>query len=66
MLIKVAIVVVLLVIIASLFSALYFLVKDKGNSGRTVKALTIRISISILLFIALVIAAKSGVIGHSL
>lgn len=66
MLIKIAIVFVLLVIIGSLFSALIFLVKDKGGSERTVKALTVRISVSILLFIALIVAAKSGLIGHAL
>lgn len=37
-------------IIFSLGSALFYLVKDKGQSERTVKALTIRISLSILLF----------------
>lgn len=40
-------------IILSLGSALYYLVKDKGQSERTVKALTLRISLSILLFIFL-------------
>ena len=30
-------------ILVSLFSALYFLLKDKGQSTRTVKALTIRV-----------------------
>lgn len=40
-------------IIFSLGSALFYLVKDKGQSERTVKALTIRISLSILLFVLL-------------
>lgn len=40
-------------IVLSLGSALYYLVKDKGQSERTVKALTVRISLSILLFILL-------------
>ncbi len=40
----------LLFIVFSLGSALYYLVKDKGQSDRTAKALTVRISLSILLF----------------
>jgi uncharacterized membrane protein YoaK (UPF0700 family) len=38
------------IIVFSLGSALYYLVKDKGQSERTVKALTVRISLSIILF----------------
>lgn len=40
----------LLFIVFSLGSALYYLVKDKGQTDRTAKALTVRISLSILLF----------------
>jgi hypothetical protein len=64
MLIKIAIVLTLIVILGSLFSALFFLAKDKGNSDRTAKALTVRISLSILLFIALMLGYLTGVIGH--
>ena len=66
MLIKVGIVIILLAIIGSLFSALFYLVKDKGNSERTAKALTIRITISILLFLLLVIGYMTGYVGHHL
>lgn len=66
MLIKIATVIVLLVIIGSLFSALVFLLKDKRGSDRTVKALTMRIGLSITLFLLLVIAAHYGYIGHTL
>lgn len=66
MLIKIATVLVLLVIIGSLFSALVFLLKDKGGSDRTVKALTMRIGLSITLFLLLIIAAHFGYIGHTL
>lgn len=67
MLIKVFIVLVLLVIIGSLFSALFFLMKNEGVSDdRTVKALTFRIGLSITLFIGLVIAGYFGLVGHSL
>jgi len=64
--IKIATVLVLIIIIGSLFSALFFLMKDKRGNDRTVKALTVRIGLSITLFAALVIAAYFGFIGHSL
>ncbi|HSI45819.1 MAG TPA: twin transmembrane helix small protein [Methylophilus sp.] len=66
MLIKIATVIVLLVIIGSLFSALVFLLKDKRGSDRTVKALTMRIGLSIVLFLLLILAAHFGYIGHTL
>lgn len=47
-------------IIFSLGSALYYLVKDKGQSDRTVKALTVRISLSIFLFIMLMASYYFG------
>ena len=65
MLIKTAIVIVLLLIVGSLFSALFYLVKDKGSGKRTVKALTVRISLSLTLFLLLMLGYYTGVIGHS-
>jgi hypothetical protein len=64
MIIKIIIVLTLLIIIGSLFSALFFLAKDKQGGERTVKALTIRIGISIVLFILLIIGYFTGVIGQ--
>ena len=49
-------------ILVSLFSALYFLLKDKGQSTRTVKALTIRVVLSIALFALLLLGFKLGLI----
>ncbi len=66
MFIKIATILILIVIVGSLFSALLFLLKDKRGSDRTVKALTMRIGLSIFLFIALIIAAHFGYIGHTL
>ncbi|MDP8567178.1 twin transmembrane helix small protein [Methylophilus aquaticus] len=66
MLIKIATVLILLIIIGSLVSALVFLLKDKRGSDRTVKALTMRIGLSITLFLLLIIAAHFGYIGHTL
>ena len=64
MFIKLIIVVLLILIIASLFSALLSLGKNKGTGNKTAKALTIRIGLSFLLFILLLLAFKFGIIGH--
>lgn len=53
---KVLVGVLLLLVLLSLFSGLYFMYKDKGNSKRVVTALTIRVGLSITI-IAIVIAS---------
>jgi hypothetical protein len=40
-------------ILASLASALYYLIKDKGQSDRTVRMLTVRVGLSLALFLLL-------------
>jgi hypothetical protein len=55
----------LVFIVASLFSALFYLGKDKGASDRTAKALTLRIGLSILLFIMLLVGYYTGLIGNA-
>lgn len=60
--IKVIIVVVFIGIIVSLASGLYYLVHDKGDSRRTLRALTMRIGLSIGLFAFLMILIALGVI----
>ena len=62
MLTKIIVVLFLLAIVVSLGSGLYYLVKDKGSSDRTVRALTVRISLSVLLFILLMLAYASGLL----
>ena len=62
MLIKTLIVITLLAIVASLASAMLYLVKDKGTSERTVRALTVRISLSVLLFVLLMVGYATGVL----
>ena len=62
MITKIIIVVFLFAIIGSLFSGLFFLMKDKGASERTVKALTVRVSLSVLLFILLMIGFATGLL----
>jgi hypothetical protein len=56
----------IVLILASLGSALYFLVKDKGSSRRTVKALTWRVVFSIALFTMLMLAYHFGLINTRL
>ncbi|OGT62328.1 MAG: hypothetical protein A3E85_03700 [Gammaproteobacteria bacterium RIFCSPHIGHO2_12_FULL_45_12] len=58
--IKAIIVLFLVCILYSLGSALYFLVQDKGDSNRMVKALTWRISLSLLLFVFLLVGFSLG------
>ncbi|MBY0473904.1 MAG: twin transmembrane helix small protein [Nitrosomonas sp.] len=50
--------VVFLLILYSLGSALYYMYKDKGNSTRMVRSLSIRIGLSLFLFIVLMIATR--------
>ncbi len=50
---KIVILVLLLAVVASLFSGLYFVYKDKGSTNRAVISLTIRIALSILVFLLL-------------
>lgn len=59
---RIIIVIFLLLIIGSLVSALYYLVKDKGGSDRTVKALTVRVALSVTLFLLLMAGFYFGVI----
>jgi hypothetical protein len=57
---RILIVVLLLAVIASLFSGLYFVYKDKGGTNRAVISLTIRIALSILVFLILVVSYLFG------
>ena len=60
--IKVIIVLVFIGIVVSLASGLFHLVREKGDSRRTVRALTWRIGLSIGLFAFLMILIALGVI----
>jgi len=51
MVIKIVVIVMLLLILASLGSGLFFLIKDRDRNPRTVKALTVRIALSAALFL---------------
>ena len=60
MLIKIAIVLFLLMIVYSLATSFFFLVRDKGQGTRTVQRLSWRIGLSMVLVLALAGAAKMG------
>lgn len=53
-------------ILVSLFSALYFMIKDKGQSQRAVKALTVRVALSVALFALLMLGFHFGIISTKL
>jgi hypothetical protein len=59
---RIVVIAMLVLIVGSLGSALWFLVRDKGSSDRTVKALTVRISLSIGLFLLLMAGYYFGII----
>ena len=59
------IVVLMILMLVSLASALWYMIKDRGKSNRTVKALTVRISIWIVLFLLLVGGVYTGLITPS-
>ncbi len=59
---KAIIVIVLLIIVGSLGSALFYLIKDRDRSPRTAKALSVRIGLSISLFLLLLLAYALGII----
>ena len=59
---KIAVILILVIILISLASGLIFLIRDKGKSNRTVKSLTLRIVLSIALFILLFVGYMAGLI----
>lgn len=59
---KILVVIAFILIFVSLGSALVYLMKDKGKSNRTVKALAFRVGFSISLFILILIANHYGLI----
>jgi hypothetical protein len=62
-LIKPLIVIVLVAIVISLGSALFHLSSGKGDSKKMLRSLTIRISLSVALFLLILLGAKFGLIS---
>ena len=66
-LIKLIVILMLVAIVVSLGSALYQLARGSGDSRKMLRALTWRISLSVALFILLLVAFAMGLIQpHSL
>ncbi|WP_290703231.1 twin transmembrane helix small protein [Amphritea sp.] len=57
---KTLIVLIFIFIIISLFSGLYFLLKDQSRSHRTVKSLVLRVSLAVFLLLIILIGFYSG------
>ena len=57
---RIVIFLLLLVVLASLFSGLYFVYQDRGTTNRAVIALTIRIAVSVLVFVILIASYYLG------
>jgi hypothetical protein len=49
-----------IIILGSLASALFYLMRDKGTTNKTVNALTVRIGLSITLFLFILFAHWMG------
>jgi hypothetical protein len=58
--VKIIIIAGLVAVVVSLFSALYYLYRDRGHGTRMVKALALRVALSASLVVFLVVAYKLG------
>lgn len=59
---KIALLIVFIMVLISLFSGMTFLLKDQGKTNRTVISLTIRVILSICLFLMLIIGYFTGLL----
>lgn len=57
---KIIVAIAFIMILGSLGSALFFLMRDKGKSNRTVHALALRVGLSVSLFLLLLAAHYLG------
>lgn len=63
---KAAILFLLLAMVASLFSGLFFLVKDEGRTSRVIYALTLRVSLAALIVALMLWGFLSGQLAAAL
>jgi hypothetical protein len=59
---RIVVIAFLVIIVMSLASAMFYLIRDKGKSDRTVKALTVRVALSVTLFLLLMLGHYFGLI----
>jgi hypothetical protein len=61
--IKIAVIVVFFAVVWSLGTALYHMATDKGDSKKMVRALMVRVGLSVGLFLLLMAAWRAGLIS---
>lgn len=59
---KILIVAFLIAIVWNLGAGLYYMMTDRGGSDRTVKALTKRVALSVILIVLIIIGMATGLI----
>ena len=59
---KIVVAIAFILILGSLGSALFYLMRDKGRSNNTVRALALRVGFSITLFLLILLGYKLGYI----
>jgi hypothetical protein len=64
--VRIVVILFLVAIVASLGSALFYLVTDRGKSKNTVRALAIRVGLSLTLFLVLMAGHYFGFIQGKL
>jgi branched-subunit amino acid transport protein AzlD len=57
---KTLIVTLLLAVIVSLFSGLFFLIRDGGKTNRVINSLALRVALSVLLLLVIVLSLWQG------
>ncbi|MEF9413052.1 twin transmembrane helix small protein [Ralstonia sp. SM1864_UCD524_TZ4] len=57
---RIVVAIAFVLILGSLASALFFLMRDKGTSNRTVRSLMLRVGLSIALFVFILAANRLG------
>ena len=62
LLFKLIIIILLLFVVGSLFSALYFLINDSSASKRVVNSLSWRIALSLFILLLLFVGIQTGLI----
>ncbi len=57
---KILIVVLMLAVLVSLFSGLFFLIRDGGKTNRVLNSLALRVALSVLLLAVILISVCQG------
>lgn len=57
---KILVAIAFILILASLGSALFYMMRDKGTTNKTVRSLALRVGLSVALFIFILVAHYMG------